>query len=373
VQYAPTILDTSKKLKEGLRTLEGSLAVDTEFHAERRFSPELMWIQIADSAGRCVLVDAQVAQLLAPTVEFLGTRDLILHAGHHDLALLSPFGAINPGRVFDTQLAAGLTGSGYPINLGKILEKKLKLKISKAQGLSDWSSRPLKPDQIVYAAEDVLHLHALKESLSNQECSVPMPQVLPSLLEENLAVPPDNQLWKGFRAAVILDDRGREVLRRTAVWRNNLAKEENRQPRQICSDGALVDLAKRKPRTIDSLAAPRNFSKKVCNLHGTALLSCIEEAFNTPTQDLPLSLQMGLREQAISALLAAWAHHLRERTGIDIRLLLPDTLRAILANMWANGIAPQLPPGWRKESFQADLSDLYEGRYQTGPNGLQRT
>ena len=149
MQYAPTILDTPEKLTKGLRALEGSLAVDTEFHAESRFFPELMWIQIADSAGRCVLVDALVTELLPPTVEFLGSRDLILHAGHHDLALLSPFGTINSERVFDTQLAAALTGSGYPISLGRILEKKLNLKVSKTEGLSDWSCRPPNPDQIV--------------------------------------------------------------------------------------------------------------------------------------------------------------------------------------------------------------------------------
>lgn len=372
MQYAPTILDTPEKLTTGLRALEGSLAVDTEFHAESRFYPELMWIQIADHTGRCVLVDAQVEQLLAPTVEFLGTRDLILHAGHHDLALLSPFGAIDSKRVFDTQLAAGLTGSGYPISLGQILEKELKLKVSKTEGLSDWSCRPPNPEQIAYAAEDVLHLHALKAALLSQECAVPMNQAVPSLLEENLVVPSDNHLWKRFRAAGILDDRGREVLRRTAIWRNRVAKEENRQPRQICSDGALVDLAKRKPRTIERLSAPRNFSKKVRNLHGAALLDCVEAAFKTPTRELPDALRTGHREQAISALLGAWGFHLRERTGIDIRLLLPETQRKTLAKMWTNETPPQFPSGWRKDSFQADLDDLYQGRYQTGPTGLKR-
>lgn len=367
----PPIVGHLSDLDTALSTLEGELAVDSEFHAERRFVPELMWIQIADRAGRCVLVDAQNKTLLAPTVAFLQTRDLILHAGHHDLALLAPYGTIESERVFDTQLAAGLVGLGYPTGLGPLLGQCLNLKVGKTEALSDWSCRPPTAEQVHYAAADVLHLHKLADVLRGRLSPVPLKQAQSSLLNENRYQRPDDTLWKDFRAAGVLDGRGREVLRRGAKWRIEQARQENRQPRQICSDGALVDLAKRKPKDLEALAAPRNFSKKVRNLHGKALLECVSLALATPKEDLPPTLQRSHHEQALGALLGAWAHHIRHTTGIELRLLLPDALRKALATQWANGEVPQFPEGWRRTSFQKSLQDLFQGRFQTGIAGLE--
>jgi ribonuclease D len=371
VKQLPRIVDSLQELEAALPLLQGELAVDTEFHAERRFVPELMWIQVADRSGRCLLIDAQVQALLGPTVAFLVDRDLILHAGHHDLALFAPWGEINSERVFDTQLAAGLLGLGYPTNLGRLLGECLDLTIGKKEALSDWSCRPPTAEQMHYAAADVLHLHELADALRARPSALPLQKVQSSLLTENRKIRSDDTLWKDFRAAGVLDAQGREVLKRGVVWRIELARQANRQPRQICPDGALVDLAKRKPRNLEALAAPRNFSKKVRNQHGQALLDCVTKARHPPKQHLPQALQTSHHEQALGALLGAWAHHIRHRLGLELRLVLPDDLRKRLAAQWVQGESPQFPAGWRASAFQGSLDDLTQGRFQTGLQGLE--
>jgi ribonuclease D len=37
------------------------------------------------------------------------------------------------------------------------------VELSKVQQSSDWGAAKLSPDQVAYAASDVLHLHALRE------------------------------------------------------------------------------------------------------------------------------------------------------------------------------------------------------------------
>jgi ribonuclease D len=372
VSERPTIIDNIRLLEPALDALAGPLAVDTEFHAEGRFQPELMWIQVADEHGRILLIDAQQHSLLQPTIQALGKHDLILHAGSHDLALLSAFGDLDTARIFDTQIAAGLLGLGYPRRLNQLLMEVLERSISKEEALSDWALRPPSSEQVHYAANDVAHLHDLAEGLEKRGAASSLKEPMRSLLEEALRPPDEEQLWREFRAAVVLDARGREVLRRAAIWRFRLAREQDRQPRQVCQDGALVDLAKRLPRDLESLAAPRNFSRKLRKQHGEALLECVRAALATPEEELPDSLVQSERQQSLSALLGAWAHHQAYESGIALRLLLPDRLRRVLAQAWASGKAPEFPAGWRRDRFQEDLDAIFGGDYRIGPKGLVR-
>jgi len=41
------------------------------------------------------------------------------------------------------------------------------VELSKQQQSSDWAAQTLSPEQLKYAASDVLHLHALKEKLDH--------------------------------------------------------------------------------------------------------------------------------------------------------------------------------------------------------------
>src|SRR5439155_824808 len=51
------------------------------------------------------------------------------------------------------------------VGLTMLLERVLKVRIKKDQTYTDWTRRPLRPEQLVYAREDVVHLLPLYDRL----------------------------------------------------------------------------------------------------------------------------------------------------------------------------------------------------------------
>ena len=63
------------------------------------------------------------------------------------------FGARAP--VFDTQVAAALTGLPAQIGYSELVRRLLGVELDKGETRTDWSRRPLSPEQIAYAVDDV--------------------------------------------------------------------------------------------------------------------------------------------------------------------------------------------------------------------------
>src|SRR5262245_65343678 len=67
--------------------------------------------------------------------------------------------------VVDTQVVAAFLGYGLQVGLSALLERALRVRLKKDQTYTDWTRRPLRPEQLSYAIEDVLHLLPLHERL----------------------------------------------------------------------------------------------------------------------------------------------------------------------------------------------------------------
>jgi len=375
VQIQTTIIQRKPALQTALSELSGSLAVDTEFHAEHRFHPELMWIQIADETGRVLLIDGQKDELVLAVQEELQHHALLFHAGVHDLALLDPERKIVSKQVFDTQIAAGLLGLGYPRRLDHLLLECIHCAIQKSEGLSNWAARPLSDAQIQYASNDVAHLHRLAEQLkktANIRGWSSFESVVSELVFELNQPSDENHLWQEFNAAKTLDGMGRDVLRRLCIWRHRRAKDLEKRPRQICPDGILVDISKRKPESLLELSSPRNFPKKLRKELGEDILKCVRSAKSADPSTHPQPIVESTQQTSIEFLLSAWAHAFEDESGISPRLLLPTATRRSLAQQWIHGEAPSFKTPWRQQCGQTALDGFYQGNYQIGPSGLKR-
>ena len=73
------------------------------------------------------------------------------------------FGSVAP--VFDTQIAAALTGLPAQIGYSDLVRRLLGVDLAKGQTRTDWARRPLSEAQLVYAVDDVVHLGALRDLL----------------------------------------------------------------------------------------------------------------------------------------------------------------------------------------------------------------
>src|SRR5690606_5278753 len=91
----------------------------------------------------------------------------IFHFGRFDIAVLyNALGAM-AAPVFCTKIASRLTRTYTDRHgLKDVCAELLGVTVSKVQQSSDWAAETLTPEQMEYAASDVLHLHALREALT---------------------------------------------------------------------------------------------------------------------------------------------------------------------------------------------------------------
>ncbi len=156
-------------LPEGL-TLGPVVAVDTETMGLNPHRDRLCLVQL--SAGDGV---AHLVQLRPPSLggrgfdcpnlsRMLADRATVklMHFARFDVAVLQHTLGITVAPVKCTKIAARLTRTFTDRHgLRDLCRELLGVEISKQQQTSDWGAPELTPEQLAYAATDVLHLHAL--------------------------------------------------------------------------------------------------------------------------------------------------------------------------------------------------------------------
>jgi ribonuclease D len=184
--------------------------------------------------------------------------------------------------VFDTQIAAALTGLPAQIGYAELVRRLIGKELPKSHTRTDWSRRPLSPEQIEYALDDVRYLLPLKiqleEELDRSGRSLWLAEELQELEDaRNIATEPQDA-WlrvKGLRSL----DPGRERLaQRVAAWRERRAIERNRPRGWILDDAALRDIVMQVPRSIEAMASLPEFPAGVIKHCGEELLECIRAA-----------------------------------------------------------------------------------------------
>src|SRR5919106_1385349 len=108
-------VDTKPALEALCARLKGCtwLAIDTEFHREQTYYPQLCLLQIG-TPDLVACIDALILTDLHPLLEVLYDPKItkVMHAGRQDLEIFYHLCGELPSPVFDTQIAALLLG--YP-------------------------------------------------------------------------------------------------------------------------------------------------------------------------------------------------------------------------------------------------------------------
>ena len=315
------------------------IAVDTEFHAERRFIPELMLMQIATGPESIWLLDPRAIDP-APVAKLLGEKELIVHGGQQDLRILTALGA-RPTRLLDTQQAAGLLGVRYPERLSVLCEHFLDIPVDKSATLTDWSTRPLTSRQLRYAAEDarlLLPLSARLRSLLDEQERTEWAFELGAeqCTKASRGAQPED-LLQTWEICSRLEDDARKVIAALQVWRFQQAQHRDQPMYYILPDSMLLDIARRRPTSIRSLAENRRLHHGLIKRHGRTILGCIQDAISGPVPRPVPTLQ----QHRQARLLAVWAELIGEEMHIAPRLLLPDPMKVVRTG--TAGLT-----GWRK-------------------------
>ena len=100
-----------------------AFAVDTEFLRERTYRAELCLIQVATSDVAACVDPLQLQDLSALARPLaLGSAVKVMHACRQDLEVLYPVAGV-AGPVFDTQIAAALTGAPAQVGYADLVRR----------------------------------------------------------------------------------------------------------------------------------------------------------------------------------------------------------------------------------------------------------
>ncbi|MEQ1504312.1 MAG: HRDC domain-containing protein [Myxococcota bacterium] len=342
------------------------IAVDTEFHAERRYVPELYLVQIHVDGGDTWIVDPLRDDLIVRIAPALKAVPWVVHAGEQDLRVLSVALGGLPDTVLDTQIAAGLVSSHWPAPYQGLVSQYLGRPLDKGETLSDWSRRPLSAAQLSYAALDV-------------ELVLPLWDRLEQLLadrgrrETGLAAceharraaidpPTDAEAFREIPAAPTLAPNALLVLQELAAWRLERARATNQPVRAVLSDGALVDLARRQPITVESLTANRRLPRTI-HRDAPELVERIARASRRPEFAVPKLVRKRTPGWRRAAWLQLWAECAGERSAFGAGLVLPRILCELLVlDPPADRDALRAALGWRDAVVGDELLDVLAGR-----------
>jgi ribonuclease D len=283
---------------EGLRTLLAQLggasdiALDTEgnsFHAHR---DQVCLIQLAVGLEHphIFLLDPLAVDPRPLAETFADPRHrLIVHGGDFDVRSLRRDFGFTFGRMFDTMMAAQ-TLQLPELGLVALLKTELGVTIGKGEQRSDWGRRPLRAEQLAYAAEDVRNLLPLASKLEAQLVAagkLPAAEAqfekLRHLVAREKAF--DTGAFRKIKGARGLSVDQLRVLEALWLARERLAIELNRAPFKIIGEQAMVEVARRGPRDLESLRKVPGVGDLVVRRLGQEIVAAVVAAAANPEPD----------------------------------------------------------------------------------------
>jgi ribonuclease D len=156
-------------LPEGLFQGATSLAIDSETMGLNLRRDPLCVVQLSVGDGDAHMVRLDRSSYDCPNLKALLLNPSILkifHFGRFDIAMFELYLGVTTGPVWCTKIGSKIARTYTDRHgLKDVVKELVGVDLSKAQQSSDWGNQKLSPEQLAYAATDVLHLHAVKEKL----------------------------------------------------------------------------------------------------------------------------------------------------------------------------------------------------------------
>ncbi len=150
-------------------TFKGSVAIDTETLGLKPRRDRLCLVQLSAGDGTAHLVKFDGETYNAPRLKALLVDPKVLkifHFARFDVAVLDAYLGVVTTPVYCTKIVSKLVRTYTDRHGLKDLAAEFAgLDMSKQQQSSDWAAAQLSPQQLEYAASDVLHLHKIKARL----------------------------------------------------------------------------------------------------------------------------------------------------------------------------------------------------------------
>lgn len=376
------IIDRQDALAHAVDHLSQAAVIgfDTEFVGEQSFHPELCLIQVS-TADRLMLIDPQACDKLDDFWELMtsGKVEVVVHAGREEIRQCIRATGSPPQKCYDVQIAAGLLGLGYPLGHAALVNQLLGANLSKSETLTDWRTRPLTPQQVRYAYDDVRFLIPLYqrtrgklEKLNRLDWAKEEFQRLTVIAADE--APNNLERWRKVKGTSSLHPRQLAVLREMFAWRQERAEALNRPARTLIRDEIMVDLIRRDPKTVTDLQGMRGLGVARRDLEG--LLAAMERGRKTPNDQWPLSPPKETEPPQLSVLVeflqvVLGQLSLQMKLSSSLICTVSDLRNIIKRAMGEKTGHTLLNEGWRLAHVRPFLDAVLHGQYAMRVGKLQ--
>lgn len=389
-----TYINNGDALPEACSKLEMAsvIAFDLEFDRDRNtYGFDLCLVQVA-TPEHCFIIDPLYIEDLSLLFRIFTNPAIqkLVHCPGEDLRLLHSLGCY-PQNMGDTEVIAKLLNYEQT-SLAKLLDIKCNIQLNKKMQQSNWHQRPLREEQLYYAAEDVIYLHQLFNLLREEAAE----QGIEKMVEEEFdwlqtvrytLEPKTNFLKPGDIKN--LSPKHQYILNEIYLVRDEIARRKNKPAFMIMPD-ELVRFLAESPHNFQNIQPRSGLHPSL--RHGTAaeqIQMQLEAIFKRSGQsDLSENLQ---RNYFSLAERAAWQRRKNRQQRLKDDLFTPvqkymadkmgaNAARYMLSNAWiTRWLLGEVkweslqPPYKRKlvreaaEALKAPFTELaaYEGDYFT--------
>lgn len=343
-----------------------AIAVDTEFLRERTYRPRLCLVQVA-TPDECVVIDVIAIDNLAPLAILMRDEGTVkvFHACSQDMEVLNyTLGAL-PAPIFDTQIAAAFLGERMQTSYNGMVHAFCGVTLPKSESLTDWSRRPLTPEQIEYALDDVRYLikayDVIMERLDESgRASWVLDEIKP-LTDRSHYVVDRRVAFKRVKRVNSLTRRQLAVARELAAWREARAEYSNIPRKWLMSDEVLIALSKRPPHDAASLRRVRG-TEQLSDADVAGALSVIARGESCPADKYPFIARThkpaSPELESVIDLMYALIRLVGERSGVATAMI---ASRDDLVDYVDHPQDSPLREGWRFELVGTLIDDLLNG------------
>ncbi len=342
---------------------QATLFIDTEFHRETTFYPQLALLQIYDGS-EAYLIEPDAADNNAQFLALLtsdSTRK-VFHSPSEDCEVLYRRYNKRIAGLFDTQIAAAIAGLGGQLSYAQLVEHACQKQLEKGLSRTDWLQRPLAENQLQYAVDDVVYLAQAYQWLL-QRLS---PEKLGWVLEDSEQLARRVDSLDEFEFAYLdvkngwqLNEKQLSSLYYLTQWREIRARELNVPKSFIANNDVMFELAKQGLNASGRLPNIQRWHPVAKRKYGASITQILEHAESgelvfkelikplSPAFWHKITREMQLARDEVTLI--------SEKYSIDVDVLCSKKLMRGYVK-WILNKAPEPPRGWTqwRESLLGD-------------------
>lgn len=341
------------------------LAVDTEFLREKTFFPKLCLVQVA--AGEDIAaIDPILIEDLSPLAALFEDPSItkVFHACSQDLEVLLDGMGVECAPVFDTQLAAAFLGLRQQVSYASLVESYCGVRLPKAESLTDWSRRPLDPEQLSYAEDDVRYLPGIydrmvSELVGRDRLSWVTPE-MERLCDFSRIRRDPREAFLRLRRASSLTRRQLAVAREVCAWRERVAAERDIPRKWVISDEVVVEVCKRAPSSVERLRRIRGIDQ-MAERDALSLVDAVARGVACSAEECPKMTRHArpsAETEGVIDLMYAVLRLVSEKSGVATQLI---ATRDDLLDFLLDRGSSRLAHDWRWELAGSTLDRLLAG------------